>query len=76
MTTIQAVLIKDISFTSFEGIERTIPAGQAIEVVQLKTPLVSTCIGGKRALELVGTFVGTQGVDSFDIEQDEFKTVD
>ncbi len=73
---IKAVLTKDISFIDFNGHTRTLPEGQFIDVIQVRTRMISLNMNGQRSVELMGDFVGAVGNESFDIKPSEFKTFD
>lgn len=73
---IKAILTRDVSFTDFDGNARTVKRGASIDVIQVQTRMVSLNLDGRRGVEVMGDFVGTLGNDSFDIERDEFKTID
>lgn len=74
--TIKAILTKPISFIDFMGRSHSLAVGSAIEVTQIKVPLVAMSIRGSKSLEIIGDFLGSFNGEMFDIDRDEFKTVD
>jgi hypothetical protein len=71
--TMKATLTKSISFVDFNGKACTLPAGQLIDVVQVKTNLISSDHNGQHTKETIGDFIGSVGHDSFDLGTDEFQ---
>ncbi len=73
---IKAVLKQDINYSDLSGNNKIIKSGEVVDLYVIKAGVTSTDITGRTTVQRESSFIAMKGFDSFDIEADEFKTVD
>lgn len=73
---IKAVLKRDIDYKDLAGHTKTIKQGEVIDLYIVKAGSTGIDMRGNRVIQSKQSYIATKGFDSFDLEQDEFKTID